>query len=132
MNNALHSLVVGLGKTGLSIARHLHAAGKPFAVADTRADPPGLAQLRALAPHAAVATGALEPALLAGVDEVIVSPGLATDGPLFAAARARGIKESAGGRDAGRGHDLAGALEQRGVEETCAHHGGRRERAQLA
>jgi len=91
MNNALHSLVVGLGKTGLSIARHLHAAGKPFAVADTRAEPPGLAQLRALAPHAAVATGALEPALLAGVDEVIVSPGLATDGPLFAAARARGI-----------------------------------------
>jgi len=91
MDGTMHSLVLGLGKTGLSIARHLHAAGKPFAVADTRAEPPGLLQLRELAPHVAVATGALEPALLAGVDEVIVSPGLATDGPLFAAARARGI-----------------------------------------
>ena len=41
MDGTMHSLVLGLGKTGLSIARHLHAAGKPFAVADTRAEPPG-------------------------------------------------------------------------------------------
>jgi UDP-N-acetylmuramoylalanine--D-glutamate ligase len=86
-----HTLVVGLGKTGLSIARHLQATGKPFAVADTRAEPPGLAQLRALAPQVAVASGALHAGLLAGVDEVVVSPGLAADGPLFDAARARAI-----------------------------------------
>ena len=91
MNAPAHTLVVGLGKTGLSIARHLQANGKPFAVADTRAEPPGLAQLRALDPQVAVASGALHAGLLAGVDEVVVSPGLAADGPLFDAARARGI-----------------------------------------
>ncbi len=91
MSLPAHTLVLGLGKTGLSIARHLHATGKPFAVAETRAEPPGLEQLRAFAPAAPVATGPLDAALLAGVDEVVVSPGLATDGPLFAAARGRGI-----------------------------------------
>ncbi|MFM2289141.1 MAG: hypothetical protein RL684_2284 [Pseudomonadota bacterium] len=91
MNNTPHSLVLGLGKTGLSIARHLLVAGKPFAVADTRSTPPGLEPLRALAPHVPVTSGTLDVALLAGVDEVIVSPGLATEGPLFDTARARGI-----------------------------------------
>ena len=36
------NLVVGLGKTGLSAARWLHARGEAVAVTDSRATPPGL------------------------------------------------------------------------------------------
>jgi UDP-N-acetylmuramoylalanine--D-glutamate ligase len=91
MSAAHHTVIVGLGKTGLSVARHLHAVGKAFAVTDTRAAPPGLAALRELAPQALVRTGGLDLALLVGAEAVVVSPGLASEGEFFAAARARGL-----------------------------------------
>ena len=56
-STAGHVVVVGLGKTGLSVARYLHAHGVAFAVTDTRAEPPGLGELRALAPAAVVRAG---------------------------------------------------------------------------
>ena len=43
-------IVAGLGSTGLSCARHFHARGVPFAVVDSRAQPPGLAALRSEMP----------------------------------------------------------------------------------
>jgi UDP-N-acetylmuramoylalanine--D-glutamate ligase len=86
-----HVVVVGLGKTGLSVARHLHAQGTAFAVTDTRADPPGLGELRALAPAAVVRAGGLDAALLEGAREVVASPGIATTGAFFDAARSHGL-----------------------------------------
>ena len=35
-------VVVGLGLTGLSCARHLHRLGLPFSIVDTREQPPEL------------------------------------------------------------------------------------------
>ena len=46
--NPPHAVIVGLGRTGLSCARYLHAHGWRIAVTDTRAQPPELAELRAL------------------------------------------------------------------------------------
>ena len=40
------TVVVGLGVTGLSVARYLHRQGEPFRVVDTRAHPPQLAALQ--------------------------------------------------------------------------------------
>ena len=40
------TLVLGLGKTGLSCARYLRAQGVPVAVTDTRPKPPGLEAAR--------------------------------------------------------------------------------------
>ena len=40
-------IVVGLGKSGMSLVRFLARQGLPFAVADSRANPPELATLRA-------------------------------------------------------------------------------------
>ena len=40
-------IVVGLGKSGMSLVRHLARRGLPFAVVDTRANPPELATLKA-------------------------------------------------------------------------------------
>jgi UDP-N-acetylmuramoylalanine--D-glutamate ligase len=91
MSATPHTVIVGLGKTGLSVARHLLAQGRAFVVTDTRAAPPGLAALRELAPEAIVRTGGLDGALLVGAGAVVVSPGLATEGEFFAAARAQGL-----------------------------------------
>lgn len=86
------AVIAGLGKTGLSCARHLAARGWRLACTDTRPAPPGLAELQRIAPVAEVRTGMLDPALLEDAGLVVVSPGLPLDEPLFAAARARGIE----------------------------------------
>jgi len=95
MSNAVtvapHTLVVGLGKTGLSVVRHLRARGLAVAVLDTRVAPPALAALRSEAPEVTVHTGGLDPQWLDGAVDVVVSPGMAPRGEFFDAARARGL-----------------------------------------
>lgn len=86
------TVVAGLGATGLSVARHLAARGDIFAVVDTRADPPGLAALRAELPEVPVFLGALDAAVLARATRVIASPGLALAEPALAAAAAAGVE----------------------------------------
>ncbi len=88
------TVVVGLGRTGLSVVRYLRAQGRAVAVTDTRAAPPALPQLRELAPEVAVSTGGLDQGLLGGADAIVVSPGIAAQGPFFEAARARGLSVS--------------------------------------
>jgi UDP-N-acetylmuramoylalanine--D-glutamate ligase len=85
-------VIAGLGRTGLSCARYLHAQGWRLAVTDTRAQPPELGALRALAGDIVVRAGGLDASLLEGADLVVASPGLALSGPFFAAARARGLE----------------------------------------
>ena len=89
--NAPHTVIVGLGKTGISVARYLHAQGTGIAVTDTRAVPPGLTALRELAPEVTVRTGGLDERLLEGADAIVVSPGIAARGAFFDAARVRGL-----------------------------------------
>ncbi|HEY5719458.1 MAG TPA: UDP-N-acetylmuramoyl-L-alanine--D-glutamate ligase [Gammaproteobacteria bacterium] len=71
-----HNLVVGLGKSGLAAARHLLARGERVTACDSRAEPPGLAALRREFPGLATRLGGFDPALFAGADRVVVSPGL--------------------------------------------------------
>jgi UDP-N-acetylmuramoylalanine--D-glutamate ligase len=74
------ALVLGLGESGLAMARWLAACGVKLRVADTRdaaALAERLAQLREAAPDAESISGELNAALLDGVDFVAVSPGLA-------------------------------------------------------
>lgn len=82
-------MIVGLGKTGLSCARYLHARHRPFAVTDSRAAPPELPALRTLAPEADVRIGGFDDSLLPDVSEVIVSPGVSLREPLLQKAIAR-------------------------------------------
>jgi len=86
-----YAVIAGLGATGLSCARYLHAHGWRLAVTDSRAAPPQLAALTALDAHIPVRLGALDPALLEGAAYVIASPGLPLTGPFFAAAERRGL-----------------------------------------
>ncbi|MFY9976203.1 MAG: hypothetical protein WAK53_18260, partial [Chromatiaceae bacterium] len=59
------TLIVGLGKTGVSCARYLRARGVPVAVTDSRADPPGLGALRAELPEVPIFTGGFPPSSFA-------------------------------------------------------------------
>ncbi|MBB3191607.1 UDP-N-acetylmuramoyl-L-alanine--D-glutamate ligase [Halomonas cerina] len=70
------TLVVGLGVSGRAICRHLSRLGQPFMVADTRIEPPGLADFRAAYPDIAVHGGSLTDLDLSEAREVVVSPGV--------------------------------------------------------
>ncbi len=73
------ALVLGLGESGLAIALWLARCGARVRVADTRAEPARLPQLRAAVPDADFVAGPFAASLLDGVDFVAVSPGLAPD-----------------------------------------------------
>ena len=69
-------LVVGLGLSGLSMARWLNRRGANVRVVDTRAAPPCALQLAAEMPHVPVATGAFRRESFEGIDLMAVSPGV--------------------------------------------------------
>ena len=75
----LHALVLGLGSSGLAMARWCAAEGARVTVADTRAEPPQLQMLREQVPQAHFVAGPLDAALLddATINAVYRSPGLA-------------------------------------------------------
>lgn len=87
-------IVVGLGKSGMSVVRFLARQGKPFAVVDTRANPPELATLERDYPQVEVRCGELDVDFLCRADELYVSPGLAIATPALQAAASRGVKLS--------------------------------------
>ncbi|HSC47357.1 MAG TPA: UDP-N-acetylmuramoyl-L-alanine--D-glutamate ligase [Gammaproteobacteria bacterium] len=90
-NRRHKTLIVGLGKTGLSCARFLAAHGEEIAITDSRVRPPGLADLRTLLPDAAVFLGGFSEDALKHADRVIVSPGIAASTPFIAKARSLGL-----------------------------------------
>ena len=88
---AKHSLIVGLGATGAAVARYLRASGERVRVIDSRAEPPGLEELRADLPDVDVALETLDTRWLDGASRVLLSPGLPYDLPLAVEARRRGL-----------------------------------------
>ncbi len=73
--------VVGLGATGVSVVRFLLAAGRPVVAFDTRAEPPGLAELRALDGGVELHLGPLAEDELTGFRRLVVSPGVPVTTP---------------------------------------------------
>jgi UDP-N-acetylmuramoylalanine--D-glutamate ligase len=73
-----HVLILGLGISGLSMARWCVRHGAQVTVADTRENPPSLAALRAECPSAAFVAGAFDESLLARAAWTVIarSPGL--------------------------------------------------------
>jgi len=84
-------LVLGLGDTGLSVAKWVAREGGQARVADTRTAPPRLAELRAAVPAAEARCGAFTPGLLEGVDLLCVSPGLSLEESVVREAVASGV-----------------------------------------
>ncbi len=89
-----HVLVLGLGASGLAMARWCTRAGAQVTVADTREAPPQLGALREQLPQARFIGGAFSPELLQGaVAAVFRSPGLSPEqaAPVLTAAAAQGL-----------------------------------------
>ncbi|BBL72243.1 UDP-N-acetylmuramoylalanine--D-glutamate ligase [Methylogaea oryzae] len=85
-------MVVGLGKTGLSVAKFLAGQNIPFAVVDSRERPPALAELREHCPDAAVFLGGFDQPAMAVATHLVVSPGVALDEPAIQRAKAAGAR----------------------------------------
>jgi len=85
------AVVLGLGLTGYSLARHLAANGAAVRVADTREKPPFAAKLAAALPRIKLTTGPVDDATLAGADLIAISPGVPKNQAAIAGAVARGV-----------------------------------------
>ena len=85
------TLIVGLGKTGLSCARYLSSRGVPLAVTDSREFPPALEQLREELPDAALFLGGFNADAFSAAERLIVSPGVSLSEPLIQQAIAQGV-----------------------------------------
>ncbi|HKO87949.1 MAG TPA: UDP-N-acetylmuramoyl-L-alanine--D-glutamate ligase [Burkholderiales bacterium] len=86
------ALVLGLGESGLSMAQWLSRHGARVRVADSRATPPGMDDLRKAVPMIELSTGAFKDDLLDQIDFIALSPGLSPEEPVVKAGRARGLE----------------------------------------
>jgi len=93
--SGINVLVLGLGESGLAMARWCARHGAAVTVWDSRERPPQFEALRANVPHAMFTHAPLSDAAIAGVQLVLKSPGLAPHdariAPVLDAARATGV-----------------------------------------
>jgi UDP-N-acetylmuramoylalanine--D-glutamate ligase len=82
--------VLGLGQTGLSLARWLARRGARVRVADTRQAPPGASALHEALPGVRLECGPLVASTFDGAEMIAISPGVAKDQPAIAEAVAAG------------------------------------------
>lgn len=89
-----HVVILGLGISGLAMARWCARCGARVTVADTREAPPHRAALHEQLPQATFVSGPFAESLLDGVHAVFRSPGLAPEqvDSVLEAARARGLR----------------------------------------
>ena len=84
-------LVLGLGDTGLSMARWLSRRGAIVTAADTRAEPPHADVMRRDLPSVTLECGAFSADSLRAADLLAISPGIDRRTPVIAAAMAVGV-----------------------------------------
>jgi len=80
------AVVLGLGITGLTLARYLTRHGALVTVADTRPDPPNAATLVREMPATRLETGPFSQSTFEGADLIAISPGVPKDQPSIRAA----------------------------------------------
>jgi UDP-N-acetylmuramoylalanine--D-glutamate ligase len=75
----MSQLILGLGKTGLSIARYFKRKNQPFRVIDTRLYPSELKAFKDEFPEAPIHLGNINTAWIQESESIIISPGLDPD-----------------------------------------------------
>lgn len=94
LTQPLPTLIVGLGKSGLSCAQFLARQGELVAVTDSRISPPGLNVLHEQLPDIPVFVGGFDEAAFDAAQRLIISPGVSLQEPLLQRALARGVEVS--------------------------------------
>jgi UDP-N-acetylmuramoylalanine--D-glutamate ligase len=92
LNQSSPILVVGLGITGLSVAKYLHKLGFQFRVVDSRENPPNAAELKALLPAIQLTAGAFQAKDFETATHLIVSPGISLNESIIQSAIQKGAK----------------------------------------
>lgn len=87
-SSGTRSAIVGLGVTGVSVARYLAACGDELSLVDAAEEPARLREILAFAPEAQLQLGRKTPEF-AGIDRVVASPGVPLDSCLLADAQRR-------------------------------------------
>jgi len=117
-------LVVGLGESGLAMAKWLHRQGARVRVADSRDNPPNVEALQAVAPGVELVAGAFAAATFANVDLVALSPGVPKATPEIAAVTVPVISEielfAAGVREQAAGSKIVAITGSNGKTTTTA------------
>lgn len=117
-------LVVGLGESGLAMAKWLHRQGALVRVADSRDTPPNLDALARVAPAAEVIAGPFAAATFAGIDLVALSPGVPKATPQVAAVDVPVVSEielfAAGMREQASGSKIIAITGSNGKTTTTA------------
>ena len=85
------ALVIGLGESGLAMARWLGRQGAVVRVADSRERPPNVDALRTAVPDVELASGPFADSTFAGIDLITISPGVPVQTPQVQSALARGV-----------------------------------------
>ena len=86
-----HSVVMGMGKTGLACVKFLINQNKSVCIMDNRPVPPNLTTCQETYPNLPIITGHFDAEILAQATEIIISPGISRYEPALANAIASGI-----------------------------------------
>ena len=86
-------LVVGLGESGLAMAKWLHRQGAVVCVADSRVNPPNVEALQCVAPGAELLAGPFAAEAFVAADLVALSPGVPKATPEIAAVDGKIVSE---------------------------------------
>ena len=92
LQQAVPTLIVGLGQSGLSCARFLARQGVSVAVTDSRIEPPCLKQLCETLPDVPVFVGGFDEPAFSAAQRLVISPGVSLQEPLIQQALARGVE----------------------------------------
>lgn len=87
-----HRLIIGLGVTGLSVARFFARANQPFSVVDSREAPAGVADFKRQYPNIHLGLGTLNFEDWGGVTQIIISPGVSRKEPAIQQAIKAGVE----------------------------------------
>ncbi len=117
-------LVVGLGESGLAMAKWLHRQGAIVRVADSRDNPPNVDALQRVAPGAELIAGPFVDAPFAAADLVALSPGVAKATPVISTVNSKIVSEielfAAGVREQVPGSKIIGITGSNGKTTTTA------------
>lgn len=87
-------VVVGLGKTGASVASYFLEQGESLAVVDSRKQPPELDRLKKRYPDVPLYLGEFDQSVLLSAKQIVISPGVSRLEPAIQAAVDAGIQLS--------------------------------------